>query len=297
MEILLKVKVTGGGIINTRDWRREIGLAAGDARIKLIEEFAIELKIRILTTVHKAGIGHVGGDLSVSDILSVLFGDVLRIDPKEPFSQDRDRFIMSKGHAAASLYSAMALVGFFAEVELETFAKHDSRLGGHPNRKKLPGIESNTGPLGHGLPVAVGIATGNQILNKSGRVYVVTGDGELQEGSNWEAIMYAGHRSLSNLTLIVDKNDLQQGARVSQTNSLDPLDDKLRAFNWHVSLIDGHDHALLRQTLLTPVEKPHAIVALTTKGRGVSFMENCVEWHHKVPSTDQIEQALKELKP
>ena len=247
--------------------------------------------------MHKAGIGHVGGDLSVSDILSVLFGDVLQIDPREPFSQDRDRFIMSKGHAAASLYSAMALVGFFAEVELETFAKNDSRLGGHPNRKKLPGIESNTGPLGHGLPVAVGIATGNQILNKSGRVYVVTGDGELQEGSNWEAIMYAGHRSLSNLTLIVDKNDLQQGARVSETNSLDPLDDKLRAFNWHVSLIDGHNHALLRETLLTPVEKPHAIVALTTNGQGVSFMENRVEWHHKVPSSDQIEQALKELKP
>jgi transketolase len=280
-----------------RQWRQEIDQAQGDARIELIRELSVEIRIRILTTVQKAGLGHVGGDLSASDILSVLFGDVLRMNPENPFAQDRDRFIMSKGHAAASLYSAMALVGYFPEAELGTFAQSDSRLGGHPNRAKLPGIETNTGPLGHGLPVAVGIATGNQIISRLGHVYVVTGDGELQEGSNWEAIMFAGHRRLSNLTLIVDKNDLQQGAKVSQTNSLDPLDDKLRAFNWHVSVIDGHDHATLRETLLTPTDKPHAIVALTTKGRGVSFMEDRVEWHHKVPSAEQIEQALKELKP
>lgn len=275
--------------------REQIQSATGQNRVTLIGELATQIRVNIIKTIQGARLGHIGGDLSATDFLAVLFGDVLQIDPKNTTLENRDRFIMSKGHAAASLYSAMALVGYFPIEELSSFAKDDTRLGGHPNRSKLPGIETNTGPLGHGLPVAVGIATGAQVQKKNFRTYVVTGDGEMQEGSNWEAIMFAGHRKLSNLTLIVDKNDLQQGARVSATNSLDPLDEKLRAFNWHVSVIDGHDHALLRDTLMYSTDKPHAIVALTTKGKGVSFMEDRVEWHHKVPSQDQIEQALKEL--
>lgn len=275
--------------------QKEFQLTQGVVLMGSIEELATQIRVHVLKTIQGAGLGHVGGDLSVSDILAVLFGGVLRFDPMEPLWESRDRFILSKGHAAVSLYSALALVGYFPLGQLATFAKDDSCLGGHPNRRKLPGIETNTGPLGHGLPVAVGIATGAQIQNKDFHTYVVTGDGEMQEGSNWEAIMFAGHRKLSNLTLIVDKNDFQQGARVSETNSLDPLDDKLKTFNWHVSVIDGHDHALLHRTILQKTEKPHAIIALTKKGRGVSFMEDRVEWHHKVPSEEQIKDALKEL--
>jgi transketolase len=278
-----------------KNWRHEINNAVGHSKIVLIEELATEIRINILKTIESAGIGHVGGDLSATDFLAVLFGEVLSMDPANPFLHDRDRLILSKGHAAASLYSAMALVGYFPMSELATFAKNDTRLGGHPNRQKLPGIETNTGPLGHGLPVAVGIATGAQVQGKNFHTYVITGDGEMQEGSNWEAIMFAGHRKLSNLTLIIDKNDLQQGARVSMTNSLDPLDEKLRAFNWEVSVIDGHNINSLRETLITPTEKPHAVVALTTKGQGVSFMADRVEWHHKIPTHHQIEEAIKEL--
>lgn len=278
-----------------RNWREDIHDATGDAKFDLIRDLATEIRVNILKTIQGAGLGHVGGDLSATDFLAVLFGDVLKMEPEDPFMENRDRFILSKGHAAASLYSAMALVGYFPESELSTFAKNDTRLGGHPNRRKLPGIETNTGPLGHGLPVAVGIATGAQVQDKKFHTYVITGDGEMQEGSNWEAIMFAGHRKLTNLTLIVDKNDFQQGARVSQTNSLDPLDDKLRAFNWHVSVVEGHDLAALHAALTLKTDKPHAIVGLTTKGQGVSFMEDRVEWHHKVPSGEQIEEAIKEL--
>lgn len=278
-----------------RNWRKEIHEASGHSKFSLIRDFATEIRINLLKTIQGAGLGHVGGDLSATDFLAVLFGDVLMMNPQEPFMEHRDRFILSKGHAAASLYSAMASVGYFPESELSTFAKNDTRLGGHPNRLKLPGIETNTGPLGHGLPVAVGIATGAQVRKMNFHTYVITGDGELQEGSNWEAIMFAGHRKLSNLTLIVDKNDLQQGARVSQTNSLDPLDEKLNAFNWHVSVVDGHDVAEIHDALTRKTEKPHAIVGQTIKGQGVSFMQDRVEWHHKVPSSDQIEEAIKEL--
>jgi transketolase len=276
-------------------WRERLHSCSEADRPALLAGFARDIRTHAVTTIAGAGLGHIGGDYSITDALATLYGAVLRIDPLNPAMPSRDRFIMSKGHAAASLYSAMALTGYFPIEELATFAQADTRLGGHPNRRKLPGIETNTGPLGHGLPVAVGIAVGAEITDSDARVYVAVGDGEMQEGSNWEAIMFAGHRQLSNLTLIVDKNDLQQGARVSGTNSLDPLDAKFAAFNWDVSVIDGHDYISLYDALSSRHHRPHVVIARTTKGKGVSFMEDRAEWHHKVPSAEQVEAAIKEL--
>lgn len=262
-----------------------------------VRDLALRIRLGALDTIATAGLGHVGGDFSVTDILAVLYGGVLRVDPADPAWPDRDRFVMSKGHAAASLYTALALRGFFPESELATFAGPDSRLGGHPNRRKTPGIETNTGPLGHGLPVAVGMATGAQLAGAGWQTYVVVGDGEIQEGSNWEALMYAAHRGLSNLTLFVDRNRLQQGAGTEETNALDPLDEKIRAFGWETSVVDGHDIDALWAAIRAPRDhgRPVAIVADTVKGKGVSFMENLAAWHHKVPSAEQVELARAEL--
>lgn len=276
-------------------WRDRLHACSDAERPELLAAFARDIRVQALQTIRGAGLGHIGGDFSIADTLAVAYGSVMNYDPAAPTAPGRDRFILSKGHAAASLYATMALVGYFPLEELATFAQAETRLGGHPNRRKLPGIETNTGPLGHGLPVAVGIAVGSALTGSDARVFVATGDGEMQEGSNWEAIMFAGHRRLSNLTLIVDKNDLQQGARVSATNSLDPLDAKLAAFGWDVSVVDGHDYEVLYSKLSARHNRPHAIIAHTTKGRGVSFMEDRAEWHHKVPSNEQVEAALKEL--
>lgn len=257
---------------------------------------ATEVRRRILTTIGAAGLGHVGGDLSVTDILVTLFFGVLDIDPRNPLRDDRDRFVLSKGHCAAALYTVLARRGFFDEAELATFAKPLSRLNGHPNRRKVPGVEANTGPLGHGLPVSVGMAIGAEVRGLDYRTFCVLGDGELQEGSNWEAAMFAGHRRLSRLTAIVDRNRLQQGARVADTNDLSPLGDKFAAFGWEVRDIDGHDHAALLEALSAPgAGKPVFVLARTVKGKGVSAMEDRVEWHHKVPSAAEIEAGLKEL--
>lgn len=258
-------------------------------------ERAQSIRRLVLETISGAGLGHVGGDLSVTDILAVLYTDVLRLDPQQPDWPDRDRLIVSKGHAAVSLYSAMALEGFLPTEELSTFAQAHSRLNGHPARAKLPGVETSTGPLGHGLPIAVGMAIGATIRGAGWRTFVVTGDGELQEGSNWEAIMLAGHRRLSNLTCIVDRNRLQQGAPTEETNSLDPLDAKFAAFGWEAVVVDGHDHQVLREALMAPRTGPRAVIAETTKGKGVSFMENLAVWHHKVPSHEQVAAALEEV--
>lgn len=262
-----------------------------------ITDLALRIRIGSLKTIANAGLGHVGGDFSVSDILAVLFGGILRVDPSNPQWPDRDRFIMSKGHAAASLYTALALRGFLPESELATFAGPHSRLGGHPDRSKTPGVETNTGPLGHGLPVAVGMAIGARMKGATWRTYVIVGDGEMQEGSNWEAIMYAAHRGLDNLILLVDRNRLQQGAGTEETNALDPLDAKLRAFGWETAVLDGHDVGTLWDALRQPVipGTPRAIVAETVKGKGVSFMEGLAAWHHRVPTDEQVDQAIAEL--
>jgi transketolase len=260
-----------------------------------VESFARDARVRIIRTITDAGIGHVGGDLSSVDILSVLYAEVLRVDPQAPSWPDRDRFVMSKGHAAVSLYTALAMRGFFDVAELETFAKPMSRLNGHPARTKLPGVETSTGPLGHGLPVATGMAVGAQIKGAGWRTFVITGDGELQEGSNWEAAMFAGHRRLGNLTCIVDRNRLQQGAGTETTNALDPLDEKFRAFGWDVAVVDGHDFDALRAVFRSIHDKPLAVIANTIKGKGVSFMEGQAAWHHKVPTQDQAAAAIAEI--
>ena len=264
--------------------------------MRRLQETARTLRLSIVKTIAAAKMGHVGGDLSVADIVATLFFGVLTLDPTDPQWPQRDRFILSKGHCAAALYSALALRGFFATDLLSTFMAPLSKLNGHPNRRKVPGVESNTGPLGHGMPVAVGCAIAARLSGADWRTFVVLGDGELQEGSNWEAAMAAGHRGLSNLTAIVDRNRLQQGARTEDTNRLEPLADKWRAFGWEVAEADGHDVGALFDFLnARGSDRPRCLIARTIKGKGVSFMEDRVEWHHKVPNAQQVDDALAEL--
>lgn len=266
-------------------------------RAAFVREQARWVRRRALRMVFEARQGHPGGDLSATDVLAALYFDVMRYDPANPRWAGRDRFILSKGHATGALYSTLARAGFFPEDELTTYMQPLSRLNGHPNRNKIPGVETNTGPLGHGMPVAVGIAIAGQIDKADYRTFIITGDGELQEGSNWEAAMTAGHRKLSNLTLIVDRNRLQQGAGTEDTVGLDPLDDKFRAFGWEVVEVDGHDIEALLPLLdgSTLHDRPLCIIANTVKGKGISFMENKASWHHGVPNAEQYEQAMKEL--
>jgi transketolase len=248
--------------------------------------------------VFEARQGHPGGDMSATDILAALYFGVMRYDPASPADPGRDRFVMSKGHCTGALYAALAGAGYFPLEELSTYLHPYSRLNGHPNRTYLPGIETNTGPLGHGFPVAVGIAIAGQIDGADYRTFVLTGDGELQEGSIWEAAMLAGHRKLGNLTVVVDRNRLQQGAGTEETNALEPLADKWRAFGWEVCDVDGHDHAALLAALRAPTsprDRPLCIIAHTIKGYGISYMRDKVGWHHGVPNEEQYDLALREL--
>lgn len=264
----------------------------------LIRDKALWMRQQAMKMVYAKQLGHLGGDFSAIDVLATLYFGVLRYDPARPDWAERDRFVMSKGHATGALYTALCAAGYFPQDWLDTYMEHHSRLNGHPNRQYLPGVETNTGPLGHGFPVAVGIAIAGQISGADYRTFVLTGDGEQQEGSNWEAAMTAGHRKLKNLTLIVDRNRLQQGARTEVTNGLDPLDEKYRAFGWDVVEIDGHDYGQLLDTLGAPVgtrDKPLCVIANTVKGKGVSFMEDQAKWHHGVPNAEQFAQAMKEL--
>ena len=267
-------------------------------RVTHVRERANWMRRRLLGMIVEAGQGHPGGDLSATDIVASLYFDILRIHGSSPAAPDRDRFVMSKGHCTGALYTALAGAGFFPEEELSTYLKPESRLNGHPNRAYLPGVETNTGPLGHGFPVGVGIAVAGQIDKADYRVFVLTGDGELQEGSMWEAAMFAGHRKLGNLTVIVDRNRLQQGAGTEATNSLEPLGDKWRAFGWDVIEVDGHDVAALLGAFddaVKPRTKPRVLIANTVKGQGVSFMRDKAGWHHGVPNAEQYAQAIAEL--
>jgi len=268
--------------------------------VDAIREKSLWIRRRSFRMVYEAQLGHPGGDFSAADILATIYFGVLRFDPRLPADPARDRFVMSKGHCTGAFYATLAAAGYFPEAELATYMKPLSRLNGHPNRTYLPGIETNTGPLGHGLPVAIGIAIAGQIDHAGYRVFVLTGDGELQEGSNWESALTAGHRKLDNLVLIIDRNRLQQGARTEDTAGLDPLDDKFRAFGWEVVMLDGHDPAALLETLSLPRQgrgKPLCVIANTVKGNGVSFMRDNVAWHHGVPNKEQFEQAMRELVP
>ena len=281
---------------NWRELRARLTASAPAERSQLLSDTARRTRRSVVRMISTAGQGHIGGDLSVTDILTTLFAYTLRIDPAQPDLAGRDRFILSKGHCAAALYSTLAFTGYFSPASLSTFMAPLSELNGHPNRNKIPGVETNTGPLGHGLPVAVGQAVAAKLTRSGARVFVVMGDGEMQEGSNWEALMAASHFGLDNLVAIVDRNRLQQGARTEDTNALDPLDERLAAFGCEVREIDGHDYdALIAAFAPSTTGKPVAIVANTTKGKGISFVEDRVEWHHKVPSPEQVALALEEL--
>lgn len=250
-----------------------------------------------LQMVTRAKASHIGSALSVSDILAVLYAEVLRVDPAYPMMQSRDRFILSKGHACVAVYAALAEKGFLAISELETYGQDNSNLMNHISHK-VPGVEFSTGALGHGLPFGVGKALAAKKLREDWRVFVLLSDGEMDEGSNWEALMFAAHHGLDNLVAIIDYNKLQSLSSVQHTLGLEPLSDKLRAFGWSVREADGHNCNLLNQHLgSVPWEagKPSLLIAHTIKGKGVSFMENKVEWHYRSPNPEQLAQALAEL--
>ena len=263
-----------------------------------LRDIARSIRKQDLEMIFKAGAGHIGGELSCIDILTALYFEVLNYDPQNPKDPNRDRFILSKGHSAAALYVTLSNAGFFDARELSTFLQPNSRLSGHPDCTKVPGVETNTGPLGHGLPVGVGSAIAAKLSQQSRKIYVLCGDGELQEGSNWEAAMSAAHYRLDNLILIVDRNRLQQGAGTEETNALEPLADKWLAFGWSVEQIDGHQTKLIGDTLRhAPFStgKPTCVIANTNKGQGISFMQDNVTWHHKVPNEQQYQQAMTDL--
>lgn len=265
---------------------------------KDLRKLANKIRRRDLQAVFEAGAGHIGGEMSVTDILTALYFKIMYVEPQNPKAPQRDRLVLSKGHTALALYVVLAEKGFIPPDEISTFLQHKSRLNGHPNRVKVPGVETNTGPLGHGLPIGVGMAKAAQLNGEQWRTFVITGDGEMQEGSNWEAIMAAAQFKLDNLTLIIDHNRLQQGARLADTNNLAPLAPKLEAFGWAVEEIDGHDMDQICAALATDTiseGKPKCIVAHTNKGQGISFMSDNVAWHHKVPNEEQYKQAMAEL--
>ena len=275
------------------------GLTSAGERGEWLRHKANWIRLSAMTMTNHARLGHTGGDLSSADILAVLYlGDILHVDPLQPRWPQRDRFILSKGHSSGAFYSTLAARGFFPAERLKTFMDPLSMLNGHPDRNKLPGVEANTGPLGHGLPIAVGAALGARMRKEKWRVFVLTGDGELQEGSNWEAAMTAQHYGLDNLIVIVDRNRIQQGDFTEKTLRMEPLAERWRAFGFAVAEIDGHNPAALLERFSTlPIEpgKPTCVIAHTTKGKGVSFAENEPAWHHGVPTREQLVAAAKEL--
>jgi transketolase len=257
---------------------------------------AVRLRKMTLEAIFEAGAGHTGGGLSCLDILNVLYNRILNVSPETFSSPHRDRYVQSKGHSVEALYAVLADRGFFAESDLKTICRYQSYYVGHPTRH-IHGIEMNTGALGHGLPISVGMALAAKMDGASYRVFTLLGDGELAEGSNWEAGLAAAHYKLDNLTTIVDHNTLQISGHTREVMNNEPLDQKWRAFGWAVELVDGHDYAALTKVLCKPAEsgKPTCIIANTTKGKGVSFMENIAKWHHGVPSEAELKQALAEL--
>jgi transketolase len=258
---------------------------------------SIEYRKNILKYIFHANAGHTGGSLSCIDILNVLYNHVMNVSPENFKSPDRDRYIQSKGHSVEALYVVLADKGFFPESDLETLCKYKSHYIGHPT-KKVNGVEQNTGALGHGLPISLGTALSAKLDNKNFRVFTLLGDGELPEGSNWEAALAASHYKLDNLCAIIDYNKLQITGPTSQVCNTDPIDKKFESFGWSVKHVDGHDFDALIETFdALPFEKdkPNLVIAHTTKGKGVSYMENNVKWHHGVPSEKQFEEALNEL--
>ena len=264
---------------------------------KFLEMKAAQIRIDLLKMICEANTGHTGGSLSCTDILTVLYYSIMKIDPANPYWEERDRFILSKGHSVESYYCILADKGFFPKADLKTFCKFGSKLIGHPNNE-IPGIEMNTGSLGHGLPIAVGMALASKMDKKSWKVFVLMGDGELAEGTVWEGAIAAANYNLDNLIAIVDRNRLQMSGDTEDVMKLEPLEEKWRSFGWEVVAVDGNDVEKLEKALKSvPVvkNKPTILMAYTKKGKGVSFIEDMADWHHKVPNSEQLQQAIKEL--
>lgn len=258
---------------------------------------AADVRIGIIEGVHAAKSGHPGGSLSIADILTYLYFDYLNIDPEDPKNENRDRFVLSKGHAAPALYSVLANRGYFDVSELKTLRHIGSFLQGHPDMKHIPGVDMSSGSLGQGISAACGMALSAKHFKNDFKVFTVLGDGELEEGQVWEAAMFAGNKGLDNLTAFIDLNNLQIDGTIDEVNSAKPVDKKFEAFNWHTITIDGHDFEQIEAALkeAETVNKPVAIIANTVKGKGVSFMENQVSWHGSAPNDEQYEIAMNEL--
>jgi len=259
------------------------------------QELARKVRIHAVKMVNKGGSSHIGSVLSIVDILAVLYGRVMQYRSNEPKWVNRDRFILSKGHAGAGVYAVLAECGFFNIAELDKHYQDGSIFSGHVSHKGVPGVELSTGSLGHGLPVASGMSLAAKIDKKSHKIFVVMSDGELDEGSNWEAFMFAAHHGLNNLTAVIDRNKLQSMRTTEETLSLEPLRDKLIAFGWNVIEVDGHNHNELFSAIDSDTKKPKVIIANTIKGKGVSFMENEIAWHYRTPSGELFDQAMKDL--
>ena len=264
-----------------------------------LQKMAVEVRKGIVSSVHSAKAGHPGGSLSAADIFTYLYFEEMNIDPKDPKKEDRDRFVLSKGHTAPGLYSALANRGYFPVEDLLTLRHTGSYLQGHPDMKHIPGVDMSSGSLGQGLSAACGMALAGKMKQQDYRVYALCGDGEIEEGQVWEAAMFAGNHALDNLVAVVDHNGLQIDGSIDEVNSAMPLADKFRAFKWHViELADGNDMAQIEAAFAEAREvtgAPVAIIAETVKGKGVSFMENQVGWHGKAPNDEQFEQAMAEL--
>ena len=263
-----------------------------------LEKMANEIRKDIVTAVHSAKSGHPGGSLSSADIYTNLYFEEMNVDPANPKWEDRDRFVLSKGHVAPGLYSTLAEKGYFPKEDLKTLRHTGSYLQGHPDMKHIPGIDMSSGSLGQGVSAAVGMAAAGKYDKKDYRVYTLTGDGEIQEGQIWEAAMWAGHRKLDNLVVIVDNNNLQIDGSVEDVCSPYPIDKKFEAFNFHVINIDGNDFDQIRAAFKEARETkgmPTAIIAKTVKGKGVSFMENAAGWHGKAPNDEEYEIAMADL--
>ena len=263
-----------------------------------LQKMAVEVRKGAVTGVYHAKSGHPGGSLSAADIYTYLFFEELSIDPKNPDKADRDRFVLSKGHTAPGYYSALENRGFFPVEDLKTLRKVGSYLQGHPDKKHIPGVDMSSGSLGQGISAAVGMALSAKLSDEDYRVYTLLGDGEIQEGQVWEAAMFAGHRKLDNFVAIVDNNNLQIDGAVDEVCTPYPIDEKFKAFNFHVINVDGHDFDALKAAFdeaKATKGQPTAIIAKTVKGKGVSFMENQASWHGTAPNDEQYAQAMEEL--
>ena len=269
-----------------------------ESNIESYKTLATQIRVHALRMIHRAQSSHIGTSLSATDLLAVLYTRVLRIDPSQPDRPDRDRFILSKGHGCAAVYAVLAERGFFPKEWLDTYYQDGSHLAGHITHYGVPGVEASTGSLGHGLSIGCGIALAGKRDGCSYRVFVLLSDGECDEGSTWEAALFAPHHRLDNLVAIVDYNKIQSFGTVKEVLDLDPLASKWQAFGWATREIDGHDFVQIENALLSvPFEtgRPSCIIAHTVKGKGVSFMEGQLAWHYKAPNDEQLRQALAEL--